>query len=119
MVWSQTLRCEAGIYSGRVSGGFLWDLESFYDTIDLDLLLERAEKAGFPMIIARMAISTYTAPRSVQTRAGRGAPLFPRRGVAAGCSLAKALVHLYYLGPMDKFREKHKDIMFDIYVDDL
>ena len=67
-----TLRLSSGL--SRLAHA---DMMSFYDMIDLDILNNRRPKMSkFPMIIAGMAVSAYTAPRSIQTKAGRGAPLF-------------------------------------------
>ena len=50
---------------------------------------------------------------------GRAAPVNPTRGVAAGCSFAKALVHLYYREDLDKFVATHEGVCLDVYIDDI
>ena len=104
---------------GGSSAAFLWDMQSFFDTIDHGLLLERALKYGFPLVLVTMAISSYTAPRILQTREGRADAVYPTRGIIAGCVLAKALVHLYYVEPMDGFISRSPSAELDIYIDDI
>ena len=44
VVWRQALRAEAGVESGQAAGAVLWDLKSFFDSIDHGLLLARARQ---------------------------------------------------------------------------
>ena len=43
----------------------------------------------------------------------------PNRGIAPGCSFATTLVKVYCIQPFDEVVEKHPDVDFDIYIDDL
>ena len=113
------MKCEAGIGREESSAAFLWDLMSFFDMIDHDLLRKRAQEEGFPTIILEMIMSAYVAPRTVQIREGRAAPIFPHRGVTAGCTFAKALIHLYYMRPIDKILEDNPGCDLDVYIDDI
>ena len=89
------MKAEAGWATNEKTASFLWDLSSFFDCIDHGLLLSRARKYDFPIILVKLALSTYTAARTIQVRECRAAQIFPRRGIVAGCTFAKALVHLY------------------------
>ena len=55
----------------------------------------------------------------VLVREGLAPPVYPRRGVLAGCCFAKALVTVYYLPPMDAFISRNPSISLDIYIDDI
>ena len=110
VVWRQALRAERSAVSGGHAAALLWDLQSFFDTVDLDLLWEKAVRKGFPLDVLRVALNAYTAPRAVQTPLGRADPVRPTRGVAPGCTFAKALVHLYYLEDIDAFVEKFSSL---------
>ena len=113
------VRAEAGVESGQAAGAVLWDLKSFFDSIDHGLLLARALQVGFPRVLVAMALAAYTAPRVVQVRGGVAPPVFPRRGVLAGCCFAKALVSVYYLPPIDALILHHPSVTVDIYIDDI
>ena len=120
VVWAQAVRAEAGASSDKFVAACLWDLASFFDTIDHERLFRMGEKYGYPMQVLRMALSAYSAPRVVQTREGRSSPVNPNRGIVPGCTLAKSLVNLYYLEAMDGFMERNGDkVGMDIYIDDI
>ena len=119
MVWRQALRAESAVATGGYAASLLWDLQSFFDTVDLELLWRKAVRANFPLIPLRLALSAYSAPRAVQTSMGRAGAVRPTRGVAPGCSFAKALIHLYYLEDLDAFVAAHKDVQVDVYIDDI
>ena len=119
VVWTQAVKAEARVASGSEAAAGLWDLKSFFDCIDHGLLWARAVQVGFPLVVVSLALASYTAPRSVQLREGKAAPIYPRCGVIAGCALAKSLVAVYYLPVMDAFVARHPRVEVDVYVDDL
>ena len=119
VVWRQAVRAEAGVESGQEACAVLWDLKSFFDSIDHGLLLARAHQLGFPKALVAMALASYVAPRVLQVREGLAPPVYPRRGVLAGCCFAKALVTVYYLPPIDAFISRNPSVSLDIYIDDL
>jgi len=49
-VFRQAASAEAGVNRGEASAAVLWDLASFFDTIDLGLLYARAMQFGFPFL---------------------------------------------------------------------
>ena len=71
------------------------DMAAFFQSVDLCLLLDRAEDLGFPMPLARLAVAMYLAPRYLYNREGVADPITPNRGIAAGCSMAITLVKVY------------------------
>ena len=119
VVWNQAVKAEANVANSGSSASVLMDLKSFFDTIDLDLLLERCVDTHFPMVFAQMATAAYKAPRSVSVRRTVAAPVNATRGILAGHVFALALVQVYYLPVMDAFWARHLDVDIDVYVDDL
>ena len=91
-VWKRSILAEYAVNSHTCALALLWDLKSFFDTIDLDLLRERAQQVNFPAVLVNLAIATYKTPRYVHTRQGVAEPVYPGRGVLPGCSFAKALI---------------------------
>ncbi len=124
VVWRQLLTAEAGEGEGLASGGVLWDMATFFESINRSRLWALVRRHGFPMEIARLAFHTYDAPR-VLTLDGRVAcPAYARNGVPAGCPFAMALTRLFCLEPFDSLAEeiarKHPEVaVFDAFVDDL
>ena len=101
-----------------ISAASLWDLASFFDTINLGLLYARAVRFDFPLVLLQMAVASYMAPRTVQVRGARAPEIYPTRGIMAGRTFAKALVHLYYMAPVDEF-VRLNPVCLKIYIDDI
>ena len=118
-VWKRSILAEYAVNSHTCALALLWDLKSFFDTIDLDLLRERAQQVNFPAVLVNLAIATYKTPRYVHTRQGVAEPVYPGRGVLPGCSFAKALIGVYYMPVMDEFCKRHPYISVSIYIDDI
>jgi len=51
-VFRQAASAEAGVNVGESSAAILWDLSSFFDTINLGLLYARAVRFDFPLVLA-------------------------------------------------------------------
>ncbi len=125
VVWRQLLRAEAGDGDGRVSAAVLWDMASFFDALNRVRLWSQVRRHDFPLVVARLAFSTYDAPRALTLDGRIACPAFARDGVPAGCPFAMALTRLYSLEPFDGLvaelgqsgGDEEKD--FDAYVDDL
>ena len=58
VVWNQSVKAEACVADRGSSASVLMDLKSFFDTVDLDLLLERCHDMSFPTVLARMITHT-------------------------------------------------------------
>ena len=119
VVWNQAVKAEACVADSGVSASVLMDLKSFFDTIDLELLLERCADMHFPMVLAQMAVNAYKLPRSVSVWKAFAGPISAARGILAGHTFALALVQVCYLPVMDVFLARHPYVDVDIYVDDI
>ena len=117
-VWRQALDAEAAVMDGGCAAAILWDLSAFFDSIDHQLLGERAAALGWPPVLINMALSMYSAPRVISSRDAAAAPLCPTQGVMAGCSFAKACVTAYYVEALEKFTKAHEEISLDAFIDD-
>ena len=118
-VWKHAINAEGAVHDGTCALALLWDLKSFFDTVDLVLLRRRAQQVGFPAALVNIAIANYTYPRYIQTREGVADPANPTRGVLPGCSFAKALIGVYYMPVMDEFCKLHPGVDVSIYIDDI
>ncbi len=124
VVWRQLVRAEAGDAQGLTSATVLWDMASFYDTINRTRLWRMVSKYDFPIVIARLAFSMYDAPRAVTLDGRLARPAFGRNGIPAGCPFANALTRLYCVEPFDELaatlRSRFDDVTeYDAYIDDL
>ena len=119
-VWRQAARQEAAVAEGEEAAVLLYDLEAFYETMDRQLILERARATGFPMAVIRMALSTYGGPRMLSLRGALARELFPVRGIVPGCSLATTIVKVYCIKDFDRMMtEIPRRVHFDAHIDDL
>ncbi len=119
-VWRQEARRESRIAKGDQAAAMIVDLEAFFETIDRDLLRERARQANFPLAILDLCLATYAGPRMLSMGGIIAKEVYPTRGIVAGCGMATTLVKLYCRDPFDTFVEKlPKDLHFDAHVDDL
>ena len=115
---TQPVKAEAARTRKEHYGALLWDLAAFFETINHDILLAKAERFGFPMVLVRMAVRAFKAPRMVGIRKRYAEPIHPGRGVLAGHAFAMAMVHLYYLDDIDGVLTRNPDVSLDVYVDD-
>jgi hypothetical protein len=118
-VWRQALRAEAATAEqGATAAAVLTDLEKFFENIDHELLLERAEKHGLPLPLVKLALAAYSGPRMIRMRDFVAEELFADRGIIAGCSLATTLTRVYALDTYDEFVRRCPEVHFDNYIDD-
>ena len=88
--------------------------------MDRSRLIREAQELGFPAGLIRAALAAYAGPRLISLNGSFARPLYPRRGIVAGCSLATTLVKVYYLRAFDDLRRAmHTDISMDIHIDDI
>ncbi len=123
-VWRQLVRAEAGDGAAKTSATVLWDLASYYDTLNRARLWRMVRKYDFPLAMARLAFSSYDAPRTLVLEGRVSKPTYARDGVPAGCPYASAFSRLYSIEPFDDFiamevMQDADDADFDAYVDDL
>ena len=60
---ARELRHEIAHHVGACTGGVYFDMAKFYDTLQPDIVLEKAAGLGFPPLVLRLALMVHTAPR--------------------------------------------------------
>ncbi len=119
-VYRQAMRQEAAKAAGHAAITVLEDMESFYETIDRNILVDEARRLGFPTCLVRAALAAYAAPRMITFGRATARELHARRGLIAGCSFATTLVKVFYLRRMDAMiKEIPRSVKVDAYIDDL
>ncbi len=86
---------------GGAAATILWDLESFFETVDRQKLYKRAGETSFPLPALRLALGVYSSPRVLALGGRLAREIWPTRGVGAGCGMACTLVKVYCLAAMD------------------
>ncbi len=117
--WRQGVRQEAQVCAGGAAACLFWDLESFFECVDRDKLLKRAEESNFPMPVIRLSLSMYAAPRILSMGGRIAREVWPKRGVGAGCGLANTYVKIFTMLPLDRLvTQLPPSVKLDLHVDD-
>ncbi len=133
-VWRQAARSEAAVSTCRHAATVLWDMSSFFETVRRLPLWHRAKRLGFPLVILRVALNAYAAPRALSMNGALARPLDAQDGVLAGCGLAMTLTKVFVVEALDRavaalspppliapppMPEEAQDAIVDLYVDDI
>ena len=118
-IWRAAARAEAAAGSDAAAATVAIDVAAFFESIDWTVLSERAERAGFPAVLLRVALSMYGLPRHVEADGVATRPIWPTRGIAPGCPWAMCLAKVYVLEPMRRQTAAHPDVEHQIFVDDI
>ncbi len=117
--WRQGVRQETKVSSGGASACIMWDLETFYESVDRERLLQRAIATKFPLPALRLSLSMYSAPRVLSMEGRITREVWPKRGVGAGCGLANSYIKVYTITPLDELVMKlPSTATVDVHIDD-
>ena len=75
---------ELHVMEGGAVANTFWDLEKFYDSISLPLLIELAEEAGYPLDLFFFDLLFHLAPRVLKWADFYAEPIDPVNGILAG-----------------------------------
>ena len=118
--FERSLDCEVAVRTGQHCGAILWDFEKFFDTVPVDILLNNALAAGFPVIDLILGLSMHGGVRYLQAMGCLSAACKPFRSILAGCMLAISFTKALFKHPLGKLHtacQKDK-VKQSIYVDD-
>ncbi len=119
-VWRQEARQEAKVSMGEQAAAIIYDMESFFETIDRTLLLRRARQVGFPEPIVRLCLAAYAGPRMLVLDGALSREVHPTCGIVAGCGMATTMVRIYCITEFDMMLTRlPKTTHFDAHIDDL
>ena len=119
MVWAQVVRSEASAEQGEVSAAIFWDGAKYYEYFDLEVLRDRALKAGVPPVAVKVHMNLWKGPRFFKMGSHYSTEaLFAKSGLPAGSSWNNVYVRAYAQAPFDAFVASHPGIQLGSYVDD-
>ncbi len=95
------LLMEQAVLLGKHVAQLLWDVAKFFDSLNIPLLIERAEELNFPIDQLVLGMQAHRAPRVLRVD-GCCAEAIPATGVSvlAGCSLSTSLSRAFVQGPI-------------------
>ena len=95
------------------------DLETFYDRCVFGDVVRSGPSLGYPPLILHQAILTYMGPRYIQSEGSLCPPIWPGRGVLAGCPAAPSVTKLVIHPIAAGLASKKTLCNIDIWIDDL
>ena len=95
------------------------DLETFYDRCVFGDVVRSGLSLGYPPLILHQAILTYMGPRYIQSEGSLCPPIWPGRGVLAGCPAAPSVTKLVIHPIAAGLASKKTLCNIDIWIDDL
>ena len=95
------------------------DCETFYDRCLFNDVISSGISLNYPPLILHQAMLTYMGPRLVQSEGALCPPIWPGRGVLAGCPAAPSVTKLVIHPVAAKLAAKKSASNLDIWIDDL
>ncbi|CAE6956212.1 unnamed protein product [Symbiodinium sp. CCMP2592] len=95
------------------------DMETFYDRCLFNDVISSGLTLAYPPLILHQAMLTYMGPRFVQSEGALCPPIWPGRGVLAGCPAAPSVSKLVIHPVAAKLASKKSASNLDIWIDDL
>ena len=110
----RNLTAEVFVSDGGSAANLLWDIDKFYVSIDITMLIKCATDANYPKLPLALGVQLYMAPKYIKVADCAHTGIIPCNGVAAGCTQAASLsksmlydivehMHYFYVDrPIDK-----------------
>ena len=92
---------EASLALQQQNASILWDVQAFYDSIDLVQVLESALALNFPPIVLVMELKSHLAPRVLQENNGYSKPILPTSSIIPGIKGANDFARCTLFALMD------------------
>ena len=115
----RAIRFECSVLTSFHQVSLFIDLRQFYEHVQHHRLVDAALAHDFPAWILSLALSVYRGPRYLEGQAMLSAPVYPDRGIAAGCPLAPCLSKLALHEIASQLWESPSVHHLDVFIDDL
>ena len=109
------LKAEIGKRQGIHTVTCLADLTCFYDTVQLDHLIQ----LHYPPLHLKLALDLYTGPRLIQAEGIAGNPKYYEKGILQGCPQAPAIAKVVLFRPLRALAHEHPAVQLQTWVDDI
>ena len=98
----------------------LWDLQIFFDSIDVKTLFAEAAEVGFPLLQLALSMLVHQAPRRLKLGTAIGEPILELgRSILAGCSRSTDVARVYTLRMVKTLACCHPLVKIYQHVDDI
>ena len=82
-------------YTGQEVAKILWDMEKFYDSLDICKLIDRANYLGYPSKLIAMGMIMHMAPRVIRAYEHHMEVGLPANGIIAGCTQSNHFARIF------------------------
>ena len=96
-----------------------WDVDKFYDSIDLETLIVLAKQLHYPKQILCMGLLVYTGSRRLRVGKCYAKPLAPAKSMTAGCGQANLHAKILLHALMLRMRANWPTVAPSQFVDDI
>ena len=84
--------------TGLLYATLLWDMEKFFDMMDIEVLIQEAEAVSFPLAELALSLSVHQAPRRLKIGKACGEAICGMgRAILAGCKRSTKIARTYTL----------------------
>ena len=86
---------EISVATNQFVGSVLWDMEKFYDNIDIVKLVRFATRLSYPVRLKALGLIMHMAPRLIRAGESYAYARLPTNGIIAGCSQSNAFARAF------------------------
>ena len=119
IVWKHAWKAEAAQSAQQTFACLLSDVYKCYECVDHQKLVQAGRQHNYPLVLLRLAIASYRAPRRILYSGLVSRPIAPSAGILAGNTSATTELKLMFLDVVIKHQHNHKGVTLSIYEDDL
>ncbi len=114
----RNVRAEIASWLKMESAAIFNDYHKFFDTLDIEVLVQEAFNNNFPLQELVLALMQHLAPRIIQVSgcSSRATSVF--KFIIAGCKFSKAFTALYLQTHMSTLNELYKEANLGVFLDD-
>ena len=115
------LRHEIANHLGACTGGIYFDMAKFYDTLDPNIVLEKADNLGFDVSLLLLALQVHMAPRILRAGQAYSDVVHPAKSILAGCGKSIAWTRAVLHQLLDEAHRGNgpRQFIMESWVDDL
>ena len=93
---------ELAILSNNSCASNLWDMDKFFDTINLEDVRHAANKHNYPSKPLKLALAVHSAPRMLRIQSVSSQLFLPFRSILQGCMHSSYMARLILIDPVQK-----------------
>ena len=110
---------EVGVLSGLSTLGIYWDMQKFYDSLDLVILIQVVMHHGYSLKLAAIDLQIHVGLRILRWCGSCSSPLAPSTSVLAGGKFSNSYARLYLYDILEELHNDFSSVTLGEHVDDV